>query len=142
MNKSRIAKLWVMVLMALFWVGCENLTQSGKPDDKFQKTDYLNDLAGIYEARLPRAAEMGRVVTLKLYSDGTCLMAEKDLGKPPKTVRLRYGRWDHSDFPDGIVLHLSSNSGTRGVLNFERVENRLVHSGNDFGKDGLTLIRH
>ncbi|MBI9082179.1 MAG: hypothetical protein JEZ11_01195 [Desulfobacterales bacterium] len=142
MIKNRITRLGVIVLVALLWVGCKNMTQSGKPEDKFQETDYLNNLAGIYEALLPRAAEMGRVVTLTLYSDGTCLLAEKDLGQPPKTVAIRYGRWDHSDFPDRINLHLSSDSGAKGVLSFERVENQLVHSGNHFGKDGLTLTRH
>ena len=141
-NKNNIVRLGAIVLVALVWVGCQNITQSGKPEEKFQKTDYLNNFAGTYEALLPRAAEMGRMVTLTLYADGTCLLAEKDLGQPPRTVLIRYGRWDHSDFPDRINLHLSSDSGTKGVLGFDRVDNRLIHSDNYFGKDGLTLTRH
>jgi hypothetical protein len=140
-RNTRYIELAVIFLMAVLWVGCESLIQKDAPEKKFKKTDYLNDFAGVYAASLPGAAEMGRMVTLILYPDGTCLLAEKDLGQPPATVTTGYGRWDHSDFPDRIDLRLNSKTGGRRLVEFETGENRLIHSGDRFGKDGLTLIR-
>jgi len=140
-RNTRVINLAVILLVAVSWMGCKSLIQSEPPEKKFKKTDYLNEFAGIYTASLPQASEMGRTVTLILYPDGTCLFAQKDLGRPPATVTVQYGRWDHSDFPDRIDLRLTGSTGGKRRVPLETGENRLVHSGDTFGKDGLTLVR-
>ena len=139
MATMRIVGLGALLFIVLSTAGCKNLVEGDKPADRFKETDYLNQFAGVYRAQIRTAGEMGRVVTLQLYTDGTCLLAEKDLGRPPKTVGLRYGRWDHSDFPHRINLHLSTPQGARSLLALEQAETGLVHSGNGFGQGGLTL---
>lgn len=139
MASIRIARLGVLLLIVLTAAGCKNLMENDKPADRFKETDYLNQFAGVYRAQIHTAGEMGRVVTLQLYADGTCLLAEKDLGRAPETVGVRYGRWDHSDFPHRINLHLSTPQGAKSLLALEQTETGLAHNGNGFGPDGLTL---
>ena len=139
MATMRIFGLGILLFIVLTAAGCKGLVENDRPADRFKETDYLNQFAGLYRAQTRTAGKMDRVVTLQLYSDGTCLLTEKDLGRSPDSVGVRYGRWDHSDFPDRINLHLSTPQGAKSLLAFEKTEAGLVHNGNGFGQEGLTL---
>ena len=108
-----------------------------------EATDYLNTLAGIYEAVIqPKAADEA-IVTLRLYPDGTCLLSEKTIGGPSAGLALSTGRWDHSDFSEGVTLQLKSKGGTRRVIKCRNPEDagNLIGSGPGYGPEGLALVR-
>ena len=119
-----------------------------KASGTIEETDYLNSLAGIYEAVIQPEAGDETIVTLRLYPDGTCLFFEKAIGGPSGGgpsggILISTGRWDHSDFSEGVTLHLKSKNGARRVMPCSRDEGTgsLIYSGQGYGSDGLTLIK-
>ena len=114
-----------------------------KASGTIEATDYLNTLAGIYEAVLQPEHGDEAFLTLRLYPDGTCLFSEKTIGGPSGGILISTGRWDHSDFSEGVTLRLKSKNGARRMMPCDRDEGTgsLTCSGQGRGPDRLTLIK-
>ena len=123
--------------------GCVPLEKMDKASGTIEETDYLGSLAGIYETVFKPEAGDEAVITLRLYPDGSCLFAEKTIGGPSGGLLISTGRWDHSDFSEGITLHLKCKGGARRVMQYRRDQeaNSLHYSGKGYGPDGLTLAK-
>ncbi|MCP3954259.1 MAG: hypothetical protein GY697_18885 [Desulfobacterales bacterium] len=119
------------------------LEKMDKASGTIEETDYLNKLAGIYEAVIQPETGDEAIITLRLYPDGSCLFSEKTIGGPSGGILISTGRWDHSDFSEGVTLHLKSKNGARRVMPFRQNKDTdsLVYSGQGYGSDGLTLIK-
>ena len=127
----------------LLFCGCVPLEQMDKASGSIEETDYLNSLAGIYEAVLHPEAADEAIITLRLYPDGSCLFSEKTIGGPAAKLMISTGRWDHSDFSEGVTLHLKGKNGARRVMQYARDEGTggLTYSGQGYGAAGLALIK-
>ncbi len=141
---SRVTAIFSILLLC----GCVPLEKMDKASGTITETDYLNSLAGIYEAVIQPQAGDEAIITLRLYPDGTCLFSEKTIGGPSGGgpsggILINTGRWDHSDFSEGVTLHLKSKNGARRVMPCSRDEGTgsLIYSGQGYGSDGLTLIK-
>ena len=123
--------------------GCVPLEKMDKASGTLEETDYLNSLAGIYEAVIQPETGDEAIITLRLYPDGTCLLSEKTIGGSDAGIAISTGRWDHSDFSEGVTLQLKRKSGARRVIQCRFVEGNgnLTCSGPGCGPDGLALIR-
>jgi hypothetical protein len=134
----------VVILAGILLLGsCVPLEKMDKASGTIEKTDYLNNLAGFYEAVIQPAAGDEAIITLRLYPDGSCLFAEKTIGGPADGLLISTGRWDHSDFSEGVTLRLKSRNGARRVMQCTQDENtgNLVYTGQGYGKNGLRLIK-
>jgi hypothetical protein len=136
------------IFSILLLCGCLPLEKMDKASGTIEETDYLNRLAGIYEAVIQPEAGDETILTLRLYPDGTCLFFEKTIGGPSGGgpsggILISTGRWDHSDFSEGVTLHLKSKNGARRVMPCSQDEGTgsLIYSGQGYGPDGLTLIK-
>ncbi len=131
------------IFSILLLFGCVPLEKMDTASGTIEETDYLNSLAGIYEAVIQPEAGDETIITLLLYSDGSCLFSEKTIGGPSGEILVSTGRWDHSDFSEGVTLHLKSKSGARRVVQCARgkEEGALNYSGQAYGPNGLTLIK-
>ena len=136
--KTIIAMIGILLLCS-----CVALEEMDKASGTIEETDYLNSLAGIYEAVFQPANGDEAIITLRLYPDGSCLFSEKIIGGPAGGLIISTGRWDHSDFSEGVTLHLKSASGARRVMQCRQDEasGNLVYTGQGYGPDGLKLIR-
>ena len=141
---SRITAIFSILLLC----GCLPLEKMDKASGTIEETDYLNRLAGIYEAVIQSDAGDEAIISLRLYPDGTCLFSEKTIGGPSGEgpsggILISTGRWDHSDFSEGVTLHLKSKNGARRVMPFRQNKDTdsLIYSGQGYGSDGLTLIK-
>jgi len=119
------------------------LEEMDKASGTIEEMNYLNSLAGVYEAVFQPANGDEAIITLRLYPDGSCLFSEKIIGGPAGGLLISTGRWDHSDFSEGITLRLKSSSGARRVMQCtqDKASGNLVYSGQGYGPDGLKLIR-
>jgi hypothetical protein len=134
----------LIALLGLFLIlGCVPLEKMDNASGTLEETDYLNSLAGIYEAVIQPQTGDEAIITLRLYPDGTCLFSEKTIGGPAAGIAISTGRWDHSDFSAGVALQLKHKSGARRFIQFRFVEGsgNLTCSGPGCGSDGLALIR-
>lgn len=141
---SRVTAIFSLLLFC----GCVPLEKMDKASGTIEETDYLNSLAGIYEAVMQPETGDEAIITLRLYPDGTCLFSEKTIGgpsggEPAGGILISTGRWDHSDFSEGVTLHLKSKKGARRVMACSQDEGTgsLIYSGQGYGPDGLTLIK-
>ena len=127
-------------LLLLF--GCVPLEKMDKASGSLEATDYMNSLSGIYAAVIQPEAGDEAIITLLLYPDGACLFTEKTIG-PSGQILISTGRWDHSDFSEGITLHLKSKNGARRVMSYSRNKEKgsLNYAGQGYGSGGLTLIK-
>lgn len=136
---------WLAPILAVMFTGalygCMNLDRQRPPEEYgFLKTDYLSSLSGIYQNAVPSTAS-GVVVTLVLYADGACLYAEKQIGALARPIAISTGRWDHSDFPKHLRLHLKQITGAQWVMEFDAVSGELNYRGKDLRLRGLSLRR-
>jgi len=137
-----LAQLTALAIVLLF-CGCVPLEQMDKASGSIEETDYLGRLAGIYEAVLhPEAADKA-IITLRLYPDGSCLFTEKTIGGPAGGLMISTGRWDHSDFSEGVTLRLKGKNGARRIMQYARNEQTggLMYAGQGYGADGLALMK-
>jgi hypothetical protein len=136
---SRTTAIFFMLLL----FGCVPLEKMDKASGSTEETDYMHSLAGIYETVIQPDAGDETIITLLMYPDGSCLFAEKTIGGPSGEILVSTGRWDHSDFSEGVTLHLKSKSGARRVLQCRRDKEKgsLIYSGQGYGPNGLTLIK-
>ena len=125
---------------------CTPATTTHSPH--FAVAVYLHSLAGIYEAVVQPEVGDEAIFTLRLYPDGTCLFSEKTIGGPSGGASyggmlISTGRWDHSDFSEGVTLHLKSQNGTRRVMSCSQDTGTdgLIYCGQGDGPGGLTLIK-
>jgi len=127
----------------LLLYSCVPLEEMDKASGTIEETNYLNSLAGIYEAVFQPANGDEAIITLRLYPDGSCLFSEKIIGGPAGGLLISTGRWDHSDFSEGVTLRLKSSSGARRVMQCtqDKTSGNLVYSGQGYGPDGLKLIK-
>ena len=127
----------------LLLCSCVPLEKMDKASGTIEETDYLNSLAGIYEAVFQPASGDEAIITLRLYPDGSCLFSEKIIGGPADGLLISTGRWDHSDFSEGVTLRLKSKNGARRIMQCsqDKATGNLVYSGQGYGPDGLKLIR-
>lgn len=133
----------IAVIGILLLCSCVPLEKMDKASGTIAETDYLNSLAGIYEAVFQPVNGDEAIITLRLYPDGSCLFSEKIIGGPTGGLVISTGRWDHSDFSEGVTLRLKSSSGARRVMQCsqDKTSGNLVYSGQGYGPDGLKLIR-
>ena len=127
----------------LLLFGCVPLEKIDKASGSIEETDYMHTLSGIYEAVIQPETGDETIITLLLYPDGSCLFAEKTIGGPSGDILVSTGRWDHSDFSEGVTLHLKSKSGARRVMRCsqDKEKGSLTYSGQGYGPNGLTLIK-
>jgi len=127
----------------LLLYSCVPLEEMDKASGTIEETNYLNSLAGIYEAVFQPANGDEAIITLRLYPDGSCLFSKKIIGGPAGGLLISTGRWDHSDFSEGVTLRLKSSSGARRVMQCtqDKTSGNLVYSGQGYGPDGLKLIK-
>ena len=109
--KTIIAMLGILLLCS-----CVAIEKMDQASGTIEETDYLNSLAGIYEAVFQPVNGDEAIITLRLYPDGSCLFSEKVIGGPAGGLLISTGRWDHSDFSEGITLRLKSTSGARRIM--------------------------
>ncbi len=143
-GQLRILSRVAILCMSLFLLsGCVPLEKMDKASGSIEETDYLNSFAGLYSATISAKAADEVIITLHLYPDGSCLLVEKTIGGASGAILVSTGRWDHSDFSEGITLHLKSKSGARRVMQCSQDEDkgRLHYAGQGYGPDGLTLIK-
>lgn len=136
---SRVTAIFSILLLC----GCVPLEKMDKASGTIEETNYLSSLAGIYEAVIQPEAGDEAIITLRLYPDGSCLFSEKTIGGPSGGILISTGRWDHSDFSEGVTLRLKSKNGARRVLQCRQDKGTggLTYSGQGYGPDGLTLIK-
>lgn len=136
---SRVTAIFSLLLLC----GCVPLEKMDKASGTIGETDYLNSLAGIYEAVFQPETGDEAIITLRLYPDGSCLFSEKTIGGPSGGILISTGRWDHSDFSEGVTLHLKSKNGARRVMpcSQDTGTGSLIYSGQGYGSNGLTLIK-
>jgi len=136
-------KTIIAICGILLLYSCVALEEMDKASGTIEETDYLNSLAGIYEAVFQPANGDEAIVTLRLYPDGSCLFSEKIIGGPAGGLLISTGRWDHSDFSEGITLRLKSTGGARRVMQCQqdKASGNLVYTGQGYGPDGLNLIK-
>ena len=141
--RCRIFSKLTALLGIILLCGCVPLEKMDKASGTLEETDYLNSLAGIYEAVIQPAPADEAIVTLRLYPDGTCLFSEKTIGGPAAGLVLNTGRWDHSDFSAGVTLKLKRKGGARRVIqcHTDETAGNLTCSGPGYGSDGLALTR-
>ncbi len=131
------------ILCTLLLFGCVPFEKMDKASGSIEETDYLNRLSGIYEAVIHLEVGDETILTLRLYPDGTCLFTEKTIGGPSGQILVSTGRWDHSDFSQGVTLQLKNKSGARRTMQYSQDKARgdLTYSGRGYGPNGLTLIK-
>ena len=134
------------VLFTLFlflFCSCVPLEKMDKASGTIVATDYLHSLSGIYEALLQPKTGDAAIITLLLYPDGSGLFSEKTIGGPAEGLVVSTGRWDHSDFSNGVTLHLKSKGGVRRVMQCspDKSSGSLTCVGPGYGPAGLTLIK-
>jgi len=135
-----LSRLTAAISILLF-IGCVPLEKMDKASGTIEETDYLSSQAGVYEAIIKPDAGDEAVITLRLYPDGSCLFVEKTIGGPSRGLLILTGRWDHSDFSEGVTLHLKGKNGARRVMQVRRDQANLCYSGSGYGSEGLTLIK-
>jgi hypothetical protein len=143
-RSGKILYRWTALFIIFLLCGCVPLEKMDKASGTIEATDYLNSLAGIYEALFQPETGDENIVTLRLYPDGSCFLSEKTIGGPSGGILFSTGRWDHSDFSEGVTLHLKSKTGARRVLQCPRKKgvDSLTCSGAGYGPGGgLTLIK-
>lgn len=136
--KTIIALIGILLLCS-----CVAIEKMDQASGTIEETDYLSSLAGIYEAAFQPVNGDEAIITLRLYPDGSCLFSEKIIGGPAGGLLISTGRWDHSDFSEGITLRLKSTSGARRIMQCQqdKASGNLVYSGQGYGPDGLKLIK-
>jgi len=137
--QNAIAMLGILLLCS-----CVPLEKMDAASGTIEETDYLNSLAGIYEAVFQPVSGDEAIITLRLYPDGSCLFSEKIIGGPASGLLVSTGRWDYSDFSEGVTLRLKTRNGARRIMQCRQdtATGNLVYSGQGYGPDGLKLIRH
>ncbi|MFH1984202.1 MAG: hypothetical protein ABIL58_20365 [Pseudomonadota bacterium] len=130
----------ILVLLVSAAVSCVALDQSRTPEEKgIRQTDYLHSLAGVYTASLPGSPTSPGELLLALYTDGTCLFADKRFDRESAAVMT--GRWDIDSHDQQVTLRLKSDKSARRMLTLAHQGPDLKVTGTDYGSDGLVLIR-
>lgn len=130
----------VLILLASATVACVALDQTRSPEEKgIRKTDYLHSLAGVYTAPLPGSPTSPGELLLALYTDGTCLFADKRFGREGAAVMT--GRWDINSHDQQMTLRLKNDRGARRVLTLTHQAPDLEVTGAEYGADAVVLIR-
>jgi len=138
--KRRSAVGAVLILLVSAAVSCVTLDQSRTPEEKgIRKTDYLHSLAGVYAASLPGSPTSAGELLLALYTDGTCLFADKRFSRESAAVMT--GRWDIDSHNQQVTLRLKNDKGARRMLTLTHKAPDLKIDGTDYGAEGLMLIR-
>jgi len=99
------------------------------------------EAAEIYAGALPTASGSGRVVTLILYPDGSCLLIEKHLDRDPPGGFTSAGIWEEGPGPAERTVRLAGPDGTTREMRFEASKGDLQYIGTEFGAVGLHLKR-
>lgn len=130
----------LLIWLTLHTAACVALDQSRSPEEKgIRRADSLQSLAGVYSAALPGSPTSPGEILLALYSDGTCLFADKRFSKASAAVMT--GKWlmDHHD--QRMTLRLKNDRGAQRVLMLTHQEPDFKLTGTEYGNDGLVLTR-
>ena len=126
--------------LALNSAACVALDQARTPEEKgIRRADSLHSLAGVYLASLPGTPASPGELLLALYSDGTCLFADKRFGRTSASVMSGQWQMDHHD--QRMTLRLKNDKGARRVLMLTHQEPDFKLTGAEYGTDGLVLTR-
>lgn len=117
---------------------CQNAPKTTAAADSVQATMNAD---GYYEAGLAAASSPGRLIGLTLRPTNDAEMTTDYLNNTPEIVQM--GNWSALDSGKCLITLVTVGSGDpeKDSLIFKQDGNDLRYIGDDYGSDGLTLIK-
>lgn len=129
-----------LFLFASLWslAACQNTPKTTTATDSAQAAVNAD---GYYEASLAAASSPGRLIGLTLRPTNDVVMTTDYLNNTPEIVQM--GNWSALDSGKFLITLVTVGSGNpeKDSLVFKQDGNGLRYIGDDYGSDGLTLIK-
>jgi hypothetical protein len=129
-----------LLLLAGAWsfAACQNAPKTTITTDSAEAAVNVD---GYYEASLAAASSPGRLIGLTLKATNDAEMTTDYLNSTPEIVQM--GNWSALDSGKYLVTLVTVGSGNpqKDSLVFKQDGNDFRYIGDDYGSDGLTLVK-